>query len=81
MLKDNLKTLRKNKGLSQEELSIKLHVVRQTVSKWGEVFSDNTLANAILDRLLHHSSIIKITGPSYRLKGKIEEMESRVKNS
>lgn len=34
MLKDNLKTLRKNKGLSQEELSIKLNVVRQTVSKW-----------------------------------------------
>lgn len=34
MLKDNLKTLRKNKGLSQEELSIKLHVVRQTISKW-----------------------------------------------
>ena len=34
MLKDNLKILRKNKGLSQEELSIKLHVVRQTVSKW-----------------------------------------------
>ena len=34
MLKDNLKTLRKNKGLSQEELSLKLHVVRQTVSKW-----------------------------------------------
>ena len=34
MLKDNLKTLRKNKGLSQEELSIKLNVVRQTISKW-----------------------------------------------
>lgn len=34
MLKDNLKILRKNKGLSQEELSIKLHVVRQTISKW-----------------------------------------------
>ena len=34
MLKDNLKILRKNKGLSQEELSIKLHVVIQTVSKW-----------------------------------------------
>ena len=33
MLKDNLKALRKQKGLSQEELSIKLHVVRQTVSK------------------------------------------------
>ena len=34
MLKDNIKTLRKQKGLSQEELSIKLNVVRQTVSKW-----------------------------------------------
>lgn len=34
MLKDNLKILRKNKGLSQEELSVKLNVVRQTISKW-----------------------------------------------
>ena len=34
MLKDNLKTLRKNKGLTQEELSVKLNVVRQTISKW-----------------------------------------------
>lgn len=34
LLKDNLKTLRKNKGLSQEELSVKLNVVRQTISKW-----------------------------------------------
>ena len=34
MLKDNIKSLRKKKGLSQEELSIKLNVVRQTVSKW-----------------------------------------------
>lgn len=34
MLKDNLKTLRKSKGLAQEELAIKLHAVRQTISKW-----------------------------------------------
>ena len=34
MLKDNLKILRKKNGLSQEELSIKLNVVRQTISKW-----------------------------------------------
>ena len=39
MLKDNLKTLRKNKGLSQEELSVKLSVVRQTVSKWEQGLS------------------------------------------
>lgn len=40
----------------------------QPFSKWGEVFSDITLANAILDRLLHHSHVIKIIGPSYRTK-------------
>ena len=34
MLKENIRTLRKSKGLSQEELAIKLNVVRQTVSKW-----------------------------------------------
>ncbi len=39
MLKDNLKTLRKDKGLSQEELSIKLNVVRQTISKWEQGLS------------------------------------------
>ena len=39
MLKDKLKTLRKNKGLSQEELAIKLNVVRQTVSKWEQGLS------------------------------------------
>lgn len=39
MLKENIKTLRKQKGLSQEELSIKLNVVRQTVSKWEQGLS------------------------------------------
>ena len=34
MLNENIKNLRKAKGLSQEELAIKLNVVRQTVSKW-----------------------------------------------
>ena len=33
-------------------------------SKWGEFFGSATLANAVLDRLLHHSSIISINGPS-----------------
>ncbi len=40
----------------------------QPFSKWGEVFSDSMLANAILDRLLHHSHVIKMVGPSYRTK-------------
>ncbi len=34
MLNENMKAIRKSKGLSQEELAIKLHVVRQTISKW-----------------------------------------------
>lgn len=37
-------------------------------SKWGELFGDNMIANAILDRLLHHSHVISITGKSYRTK-------------
>ena len=40
--------------------------------KWHEIFNDVTLANAILDRLLHHSHIISINGNSYRLKDKIK---------
>lgn len=39
MLKDNLKSVRKAKGLSQEELAIKLNVVRQTISKWEQGLS------------------------------------------
>ena len=47
----------------------------QTFNKWGEVFSDTVLANAILDRLLHHSTVINIKGTSYRIKGKLEHLE------
>ena len=39
MLKDNIKTIRKSKVLSQEELAIKLNVVRQTISKWEQGLS------------------------------------------
>ena len=39
MLKENIRTIRKAKGLSQEELAIKLNVVRQTISKWEQGLS------------------------------------------
>ena len=39
MLNENIKALRKSKGLSQEELAIKLNVVRQTISKWEQGLS------------------------------------------
>lgn len=48
----------------------------QPFSKWGEVFSDPTLANAILDRLLHHSHVIKMVGPSYRTKDVYDLIEN-----
>lgn len=39
MLNENIKSIRKSKGLSQEELAIKLNVVRQTISKWEQGLS------------------------------------------
>lgn len=39
----------------------------RSVAEWGDVFGDNVLATALLDRLLHHSKIVTIRGDSYRL--------------
>lgn len=36
--------------------------------QWGDIFADNILAEAILDRIVHHSVLFKINGPSYRAK-------------
>lgn len=46
-----------------------------TVDKWYTVFPDLTIANAILDRLLHHSHIYNIVGNSYRLKDISNQLE------
>ncbi len=53
MLNDNLKNLRKAKGISQEELAIKLNVVRQTISKWEKGLSvpDSEMLIRIADEL------------------------------
>lgn len=47
----------------------------QPLSRWGEVFADPVLANAIIDRLVHHSTIVKITGRSYRIKDKFDQAD------
>ncbi|MBE7058964.1 MAG: helix-turn-helix domain-containing protein [Ruminococcaceae bacterium] len=39
MLSENIRAIRKSKGLSQEELAVKLNVVRQTISKWEQGLS------------------------------------------
>jgi len=40
----------------------------KSYADWGQVFGETTIASAILDRLLHHSTTINIRGESYRLK-------------
>lgn len=53
MLSENMKAIRKSKGLSQEELAIKLNVVRQTISKWEQGLSvpDSDMLIAISEAL------------------------------
>lgn len=45
------------------------------VSEWAELFGDEVLAAAILDRLLHEAEVVTINGPSYRLRGRLEALE------
>jgi DNA replication protein DnaC len=44
----------------------------KSFGEWGQVFGDDVLASAILDRLLHHCDVISINGPSYRLKDHVD---------
>ncbi|MCX5115174.1 IS21-like element helper ATPase IstB [Streptomyces sp. NBC_00378] len=36
--------------------------------RWGEVFGDDTVAAAMIDRLVHHADVLSLKGDSYRLK-------------
>ena len=67
MLSKNIKETRKNKGLSQEELAIKLNVVRQTVSKW-----ENGLSVPDSDMLISLSEVLE-TPVSILLGETVEE--------
>jgi DNA replication protein DnaC len=60
-----------------------LVTTNQRVSEWGIVFGDEVLATAILDRLLHHSHTLMITGESYRLREKRKSglIRSRLANT
>lgn len=53
MLNENMKAIRKSKGLSQQELAVKLNVVRQTISKWEQGLSvpDSNMLIAISEAL------------------------------
>ena len=63
MLSENLKNLRKAKGFSQEELAARLHVVRQTVSKWekGRSVPDAELLVRLAEEL--DATLAELLGP------------------
>jgi len=42
----------------------------KTFARWGEVFGDDTVAAAMIDRLVHHAEIVALKGDSYRLKNR-----------
>jgi DNA replication protein DnaC len=48
----------------------------KSFSEWGQIFTDDVLATAILDRYLHHCDVITINGPSWRLKDKLADPAS-----
>ena len=56
MIHENIKHFRKAKGLSQEELAVKLHVVRQTVSKW-----ENGLSVPDADVLIRLANVLDVS--------------------
>ena len=71
MFQDNLKALRKKKGITQEELAARLNVVRQTVSKWEKGLSvpDSEL-------LIKLAEILEV--PVSRLLGSKIEAEEQI---
>lgn len=56
MLNENIKRFRKARGISQEEMAVKLNVVRQTVSKW-----ENGLSVPDADALIHISKLLGVS--------------------
>ena len=54
------------------EKSTTIITTNKTFAKWSEIFGDPVIANAILDRLLHHSIVFTMNGRSYRTKNILE---------
>jgi DNA replication protein DnaC len=50
----------------------------KTFSQWNDIFSDVTIASAVLDRVLHHCSVVHIKGESYRLKERKEYLRQKI---
>ena len=53
----------------------------KSYGQWGQIFPDETLAVAILDRLLHHATTVSIRGESYRLRNRRDSGLSSLPNA
>lgn len=78
MLKENLKTLRKQKGMSQEILAQQLNVVRQTISKWEKGLSvpDADMLIRIAD--LFDTSVSELLGNKIEQKENVSEIAAQL---
>lgn len=74
MLNENIKAIRKSKGLSQEELAIELNVVRQTISKWEKGLSvpDSDMLLSISEAL--ETPVSTLLGETV-IESKIEDLK------
>lgn len=50
------------------EINTTIFTTNKNFGEWGEIFQDNVISAAIIDRVLHHCNVVKIIGESYRLK-------------
>ena len=83
MLSENIKALRKEKGLSQEELAVKLNVVRQTVSKWEQNLSvpDSEMLIKIAEVFdVSVSSLLGETIEKDNTKSELAEISQKLEN-
>ena len=83
MLSENIKNLRKEKGMSQEELAAKLNVVRQTVSKWEQNLSvpDSEMLISIAD--IFDVSVSQLLGETFETndtKSELEKISQKLEN-
>ncbi|MBQ8411411.1 MAG: helix-turn-helix transcriptional regulator [Ruminiclostridium sp.] len=78
MLNENIKNCRKNKGLTQEEVAVRLNVVRQTVSKWEKGYSvpDAEMLKKIAD--LFETDVSKLLGSTIETKENTDEIAEQL---
>ncbi|MBU1152495.1 ATP-binding protein [bacterium] len=65
-------------AIEQREKGSVIITTNKAFEQWGDIFTDNILASAIIDRIVHYSTVIKINGHSYRAKNLKKEGGGKV---